>query len=166
MSRGKRAAARRAALIERLTVLSEVASTETALFHQEAAAAVGLGITDMKTLSVLLQEGSMTAGQISRRLSLTTGAVTNLIDRLEQRGLVMRQRDPGDRRKVVVTVNKRNLQTGPSPYISIGKGFTRQLRGYTTAELEFLVAYHEQTIELTRRETAKLARGSQKRSGD
>ncbi len=165
MSRGKTETARRAALIQRLRVLSEVASTETALFHQEAAAAVGLGITDMKTLSVLLQEGPMTAGQIAGRLSLTTGAVTNLIDRLEQRSLVERRRDPEDRRKVIVAVNERNLRAGESPYVSMGEGFARQLRGYTTAELEFLARYHERTIDLTRRETAKLAKGKRKRSG-
>jgi len=123
MSRGKQETARRSELIDQLKILSEVASTETALFHQEAAAALGLGITDMKTLSILLQEGPMTAGQISRRLSLTTGAVTNLIDRLEGRGLVERQRDQKDRRKVIVSVNEGNLQAGESPYVSIGKGF-------------------------------------------
>jgi DNA-binding MarR family transcriptional regulator len=164
MSRGKSETASRTALIQRLRVLSEVNSTETALFHQEAAAAVGLGITDMKALSVLLQEGPMTAGQIAGRLSLTTGAVTNLIDRLEQRGLVERRRDATDRRKVIVAVNERRLRAGESPYVSIGEGFARQLRGYRTAELEFLVRYHERTIELTRRETAKLARAKEKRS--
>jgi DNA-binding MarR family transcriptional regulator len=162
MSRGKLETAQRTALIDRLTVLSEVASTETALFHQEAAAASGLGITDMKTLSILLQEGPMTAGQIARRLNLTTGAVTNLIDRLERRGLVMRQRDQNDRRKVIVAVNEAKLQTGGSPYEGIGEGFTRQLSSYSTAELEFLVSYHEQTIELTRREIARLAKRQRK----
>ncbi|HLC06005.1 MAG TPA: MarR family transcriptional regulator [Anaerolineales bacterium] len=161
MSRGKQETARRSELIDQLKILSEVASTETALFHQEAAAALGLGITDMKTLSILLQEGPMTAGQISRRLSLTTGAVTNLIDRLEGRGLVERQRDQKDRRKVIVSVNEGNLQAGESPYVSIGKGFARQLATYSTAELEFLVSYHEQTIELTREEIAKLAKRAQ-----
>ena len=162
MSRGNADAARRSALIDRLRTHSEVASTETALFHQVAAAALGLGITDMKTLSILLREGPMTAGQIAKRLSLTTGAVTNLIDRLERRGLVQRQRDSKDRRKVIVAVDQRALQAGESPYESIGKGFARQLHTYSTAELEFLVSYHEQTIELTRREIARLAKRQRK----
>ncbi|MFI5278701.1 MAG: hypothetical protein ACHQ1E_15610, partial [Ktedonobacterales bacterium] len=71
--------ARRAALEQQLSTLGEVFSTETALFHQAAAATYGLGITDMKTLSALLQEGPMTAGQLATRLSLTTGAVTSVI---------------------------------------------------------------------------------------
>src|SRR3990172_6797158 len=105
MSRGKQETARRSELIDQLKILSEVASTETALFHQEAAAALGLGITDMKTLSILLQEGPMTAGQIARRLSLTTGAVSNLIDRLEGRGLGVRERGQKDRREGSGSVN-------------------------------------------------------------
>jgi DNA-binding MarR family transcriptional regulator len=141
-------------------VLSQEASTETALFHQRAAAAFGLGISDMKTLSVLLLGGPLTAGQISKRLSLTTGAVTGVIDRLENRGLVHRLHDAQDRRKVVVSVNQQVLAAGPNIYQSMGEAFTRQLRDYTTSDLEFLVRYHEETIELTKREIAKLAKRS------
>ncbi len=165
MSRGKRDPARRSDLINRLIVLSEVASTETALFQETAAAAFGLGITDMKTLSILLREGAMTAGRIAERLSLTTGAVTNLIDRLERRGLVIRQRDAQDRRKVIVTVDEGKLRAGDNVYESIGKEFARILRSYTISELEFLIRYHEQTIGMTRREIAKLAKAKNRRQG-
>jgi len=148
---------RRGELIDLLLGMSQVASTETALFHQEAASAYGLGITDMKTLSVLQQAGPLSAGQIADRISLTTGAVTNVIDRLEQRGLVKRQRDTKDRRKVIVGVNSRTLAKGENVYRSMGRAFDQLLRGYTTSELEFLVKFHEDTIELTRQEVAKLA---------
>ncbi len=67
---------RRKALIDRMQNLGQMASAETALNHQSAAAKNGLGITDMRTASTLMQEGPVTAG----RLSLTTGTVTNVID--------------------------------------------------------------------------------------
>src|ERR1051326_4665688 len=108
----------REALIEQLQFLGQMASTETALFHQMAAAKHGLGITDMKTISILQQEGSMTAGQIARRLSLTTGAVTNVIDRLERRSLVRREPDAHDRRKVIVAANQDQNETIGAPYRS------------------------------------------------
>src|SRR5437762_11365669 len=95
----KTTAAHRKALMGQMQFLGQRASTETALFHQAAAAKWGLGITDTKTISVLLQEGPMTAGQLGRRLSLTTGAVTNVIDRLERRGMVRRTSDAKDRRR-------------------------------------------------------------------
>lgn len=149
---------RREELYAQLQVLGETASTETALFHQAAAASYGLGITDMKTLGVLLQEGAMTAGQIAQRLSLTTGAVTNLIDRLERQDLVKRMADPKDRRKVIVVVNQEKLASGENVYLSMGEAFNRLYESYTIDELEFLARYQQAAIELTKQEIAKLAR--------
>lgn len=150
---------RRKALAEHLYTLGEVASTETALFHQAAAAKYGLGITDMKTLSVLMQEGPMTAGRLAQRLSLTTGAVTNVIDRLQRRGFVSRAPDPDDRRKVIVIVNQEALASSGNVYLSIGQAFSELFETYTTEQLEFLVRFYQASIELNRREIEKLAKG-------
>jgi DNA-binding MarR family transcriptional regulator len=148
---------RRAALIDQLQFLGQMASTETALFHQRAAARYGLGITDMKTIAILQQEGSMTAGQIASRLSLTTGAVTNVIDRLERRGLVRREPDARDRRKVIVVANEQQLAAVSDPYRSMGAAFDKLFRTYSTEELEFLARYSQASIEITRQEITKLS---------
>ena len=149
---------RRRALIEQLQFLGEVASTETALYQQAAAAKYGLGITDMKTLSILMREGPMTAGEIGNRLSLTSGSVTTLIDRLERQDLVERQAHPTDRRKVIVTVNQAKLASGDNVYRSMGEAFAGLLETYTTEQLEFLVQFHQATLEMTKKEIAKLAK--------
>lgn len=149
--------ARRRALYGQLQILGEVASGETALFHQVAAAHYGLGVTDMKALGALLQEGPMTAGQIAKRLSLTTGAVTNVIDRLERQDFVRRMPDAKDRRKVIVAVNQEKLASGANVYLSIGDAFQRLHETYSTEQLEFLVRFYEASIELTKQEIAKLA---------
>lgn len=148
---------RRQALVDQLQFLGQMASTETALFHQVAAARYGLGITDMKTLSALLQEGSMTAGQLAKRLSLTTGAVTNVIDRLERQDFVRRAPDATDRRKVIVSVNPEKLGSGLSAYLSMGEAFGALLATYSTEQLEFLARFYRASIELTKQEIAKLA---------
>lgn len=148
---------RRENLVQQLQLLAEAASTETALFHQAAAAQYGLGITDMKTLSILTQEGPMTAGGIGNRLSLTSGSVTTLIDRLEGQGLVKRQPHPSDRRKVVVTVNREKLAAGTNVYRSMGEAFAKLLETYTTEQLEFLVQFYKASIEVTKQEIANLA---------
>ncbi|GGD96347.1 MarR family winged helix-turn-helix transcriptional regulator [Paenibacillus nasutitermitis] len=148
----------RKALMSQMQFLGQMLSTETALFHQAAAAKLGLGITDLKTISTLLQEGPMTAGQLSQRLNLTTGAVSNLIDRLEQRKFVKRAPDSKDRRKVIITAIKENLAPSDHIYRSMGDAFERLLETYTTGELEFLVRYNQATIELTMLESAKLTK--------
>lgn len=100
----------------------------------------------------------MTAGLLAQRLSLTTGAVTNLIDRLARRDLVSRMPDPDDRRKVIVVANQRTLASRENIYLSIGAAFEALFATYTIAELEFLARFYEAAIQVNRRETAKLAR--------
>jgi len=146
----------RKTLIDELSRLGEVASTEAALFHQKVAEKYGLGLTEMKALSCLFSEGSMSAGKLAQRLALTTGAVTNVIDRLEARKAVQRLTDPNDRRKVIVAANAAEFSNAPNYYQSIGDTFRHLHESYTTEQLEFLVEYHHAEIELTRKELEKL----------
>ena len=51
---------------------------------------------------------ALTAGDLVRQTMVTTGAITNRIDRLEQRGLVERERGK-DRRTVIVRLTEQGL---------------------------------------------------------
>lgn len=150
----------RSALIARLQLLGEVDATQTAVFQQAAAARYGLGINEMRALSILLREGPRTAGQLGAGLHLTSGAVTGVVDRLVQRGFVRRSHDEQDRRRVVIEVDLAALAAGENVYQSIGDAFADLHAGYTTEQLEFLVRHLETSIEITKRETAKLHESS------
>jgi DNA-binding MarR family transcriptional regulator len=151
-------AKQRQALMQELQFLGQMSSTETALFHHTAAAKNGLGITDSKTISTLMQEGPMTAGDLATRLSLTTGAVTSVIDRLEKANLAKRVADPHDRRKVIVEVEVTRLHQMGNTYDSIGEAFQKLLQNYSMEELKFLIEYYKVSIELTKQEIAKLSK--------
>jgi len=147
---------RREELIARLQLLGEQESTETAMFHQAAAASYGLGITDMKALQIVLREGPQTAGQLAGRLRLTTGAVTSVLDRLERESLIVRSPDSEDRRKIIVTANSDALAGHDNVYRSIGDAYAAMQRRFTISELEFLVRYYQASIEMIRGEIARL----------
>ncbi len=49
------------------------------------------------------EESGLGPSELARRLQMTTGAVTALVDRLEASGHALRSRHPSDRRRVVVT---------------------------------------------------------------
>lgn len=51
----------------------------------------------------------LTAGDLVTQTMITTGAMTNRIDRLEERGLVERDSAPDDRRKVIVRLTREGL---------------------------------------------------------
>ncbi|MFC0709197.1 MarR family winged helix-turn-helix transcriptional regulator [Azorhizophilus paspali] len=59
------------------------------------------GLTPMQLLILraLADEARLTASTLSRRVSLTAATLSVLLDRLEERGLLQRQRDQRDRRR-------------------------------------------------------------------
>lgn len=61
-------------------------------------------------LSALRRQGKpyiLAATELASEVTLTTGAMTNRIDRLEQNGLIKRLRDESDGRKVLVQLTAR-----------------------------------------------------------
>lgn len=66
----------------------------------------GLGLTDLRFLFSLAARpgGSVLPKEATTYLGLSTGAMTSLIDRLEQRDLVRRLPNPNDRRSVEVVI--------------------------------------------------------------
>lgn len=68
-------------------------------------AEVGLDHAEFKALTALSQSGPpfrSTPGKLAKRMDLSSGAMTNRLDRLEEADLVRRLPDPEDRRSVVV----------------------------------------------------------------
>src|SRR5262244_3564242 len=74
------------------------------LMGTAAADRIGINATDLNCLNILSFSGHMTAGELARATGLTTASITGVIDRLEEAGFVTRERDPRDRRRVVVQV--------------------------------------------------------------
>lgn len=64
------------------------------------------------------EEGELTAGALLKHALVTSGAMTNRIDRLEAKGLVERRADPGDRR----TVRIRLTETGRATVDTVLEG--------------------------------------------
>ena len=60
-----------------------------------------LNLTQAITI-LLLEEESMTTSNISRKIGLTSAAMTGIIDKLEERHLVVRQRNRLDRRVITI----------------------------------------------------------------
>jgi DNA-binding MarR family transcriptional regulator len=62
----------------------------------------GISAADLDALEHLEADGPLTQRQLGDRLSLTSGAVTMLVDRLERAGWVQRRPHPTDRRYILV----------------------------------------------------------------
>lgn len=79
----------------------------------DALAEHDLSLWAFDVLATLRRHGPphrLTPTELSRATMLTTGAMTNRIDRLEQAGLVTREADPDDRRGVRVSLTPAGLE--------------------------------------------------------
>ena len=93
------------AALLRALVLEMRESSALGVLHSEAMARIiGIHSTDLECLDLLALKGPLTAGELGTATSLTTGAITGVIDRLERRGFVHRERCPTDRRKVIINI--------------------------------------------------------------
>jgi DNA-binding MarR family transcriptional regulator len=73
----------------------------------------GISETDLDALEHLEADGALTQRELGDRLSLTSGAITMLVDRLEAAGLVHRRPHPNDRRYVVLELSEEAADRTP-----------------------------------------------------
>src|SRR6476469_3064512 len=99
----------RAALMQELERAVRRSSALGVIFGQTVASRVGISSSDLECLDFLNLEGRVTAGRLAEVTGLTTGAITGVVDRLEKAGLVRRQRDESDRRKVFIATVPENV---------------------------------------------------------
>jgi DNA-binding MarR family transcriptional regulator len=135
-------------------------STETILFHQAVADILGLHVTDHKCLDFIYRFGAMPAGRLAELTGLTTGAITGIIDRLEEAGYVRRTNDPKDRRRTIVepTRNKKLEKKIEVLFIPLRDRMHKLLSSYSDSELAFLLDATTEMLEQTHEESIKLRR--------
>jgi DNA-binding MarR family transcriptional regulator len=112
---------------------------------------LGIAQTDLLCLHVLNRAGASTAGALSAQLGRTTGAVTHMIDRLENSGYVRRKPDPQDRRRVLVEASAPGLERIASFYDGIDARSRRLMATFSGDQLAaihtFLLGSYEGAAE-------------------
>jgi MarR family transcriptional regulator, 2-MHQ and catechol-resistance regulon repressor len=69
-------------------------------------AASGLTVTQFGVLDAILHKGALTQRELRRKVLTSAGNMTDVIDKLERRGLVRRMRDAEDRRSIHVELTE------------------------------------------------------------
>jgi DNA-binding MarR family transcriptional regulator len=94
-------------------------------FDLAVARAHDVSMAEMKAIDHIQAEGGLTPGELGERLSLTSGAVTAVIDRLERAGWVERSPHPTDRRSVVVRMTEQSMEAGARIYVPYSEALGR-----------------------------------------
>jgi DNA-binding MarR family transcriptional regulator len=126
---------------------------------QTVAVRFGLSESDIETLEELIDMGAATAGKLSEVTGLTSGAVTRVIDRLEQAGYVRRVADPTDRRRVIVEVVPEKVANIQVTLDQVSDASAKEIGDYTDEQLELIADFLSRMESVTREEATAL-RGS------
>jgi DNA-binding MarR family transcriptional regulator len=136
-------------LLIQVRKLSQLYAYTSIKMHETIARKAGFAGTDHKYLGFFLQKGKLTAGELSELSGLTTGAVTGLIDRFEKRGLVKREFDKSDRRKVFIVPDAPKIMAQMEPFYKEFQSESENLiDSFADTEQETLKTYFEKAIAL------------------
>ena len=125
-------------------------------FGQTVAIRFGLSESDIETLEALIDMGASTAGRLSELTGLTSGAVTRVIDRLEQAGFVRRVPDPADRRRVIVEAIPEKVAAVQATLNRVGSASADEISRYTDAQLTLITDFLTRMEQITRDEATTL----------
>jgi DNA-binding MarR family transcriptional regulator len=121
------------------------------LMGQAAADRIGINATDLNCLNILSFSGHLTAGELARQTGLTTASITGVVDRLEEAGYVRRDRDPHDRRRVIVQiVLEKALRNVASVFQPLVADWRQLAARYSDDELRLIVEFCGALEELFR----------------
>ena len=130
------------------------------LMGTAAADKIGINATDLNCLNILSFSGHMTAGELARATGLTTASITGVVDRLEEAGLVTRERDPHDRRRVVVQINlDRAMKDVAATFAPMLRSWREMAARYSDDELRLIVDFYGRMEQVFREHLLRLRGG-------
>src|SRR5690348_4154456 len=130
------------------------------LMNQAAADKIGINATDLNCLNILSFSGHMTAGELARATGLTTASITGVVDRLEEAGFVTRERDPNDRRRVVVQINlDRAMKDVATIFAPMLRSWREMSARYSDDELRLIVDFYGRMEQMFREHLLRLRGG-------
>ena len=114
-------------------------------FIEVFSSAHGLHRTDLNAVQHIwtanCADRPLTAGELSRLLSLSPAATTALIGRLEHAGHVLREHDTLDRRRVHLRMQAPARELAMAFFIPLGTRMREAMAAYDETEIEFVTTF-------------------------
>ena len=102
----------------------------------------------MICLCSLAKKESMTLSELASDINLGISTVNGIVDRLEIKGFLTRTRSTQDRRKVVLKITEKGLETKKRSPNLLQERFTKSFRELTTLEQATLTLSLEKIVEM------------------
>ncbi|MFL6110287.1 MAG: MarR family winged helix-turn-helix transcriptional regulator [Catenulispora sp.] len=115
---------------------------------------VGLRDVEMKALDVLMRDGAMSAKGLGQRLGMHPATMTGILDKLENGGWVTRERDPDDRRVVLIQPVRERVGEIVRLFMGMNALTTDLLGKYEAAQLETIADFLTSVVALAKQASA------------
>jgi DNA-binding MarR family transcriptional regulator len=143
-------------LVEELVEATRRNQVATDKMDEAGGRALGVNRTDGRCLDVIQQAGRISAGELAERAGLTSGSVTAVVDRLEEKGYVRRVADPEDRRRVLLELTELMERRAWELWGPLARRGVPRLERLTAGELELLIRYMRFGAELNETRAAEI----------
>jgi DNA-binding MarR family transcriptional regulator len=133
-------------------------SIQLSLLNHHVGAHLDLKDVDLDCLDLIARHGPLSPSALARRAGLHPATMTGILDRLERGGWVARDRDPSDRRAVLVrALRDRNAEL-IRLYSAMNTSMDQICAEYGDPELELLADFLRRTADAGRKAADELAR--------
>ena len=132
-------------------------AVQLSLLNHHVGAHVDLKEVDLGCLELIGRYGPLSPSALARRAGLHPATMTGILDRLERGGWVARDRDPNDRRAVVVRVRRDRGAELFRLYAGMNTSMDQICAGYSDDQLELLADFLRRTTDAGQTATDELA---------
>jgi len=130
---------------------------QLALLNYHVSARLELKGVDLDCLNLIDEYGPLSPSAIARMSRLHPATMTGILDRLEQGGWVARERDPADRRAVLVRALADHMPDLVRLYQGMSTSMNKICAGYTNQELQLIADFLQRTANAGRAAADDLA---------
>jgi DNA-binding MarR family transcriptional regulator len=139
-------------------------SVRLSLFTHRVGGHLDLKGTDLHCLDLIDRYGPLRPSALGRSAGLHPATMTGIIDRLERGGWISRQRDPADRRGVVVQSVRSRRAEMLRLFSGMNAAITQICSGYEDDELELIAGFLRRMADAGRTASEELDASSQRKA--
>ena len=132
--------------------------TQLSLLNQQVGGHLELRPGDLYCLDLIDSQGPLSPTALARMAGLHPATMTGVLDRLERGHWIARERDPADRRGVLLRVLRERGAEILRLYAGMNDALARICADYTPAELELIAGFLARATQAGQTATADLAR--------